>query len=98
MAFIKVPKGHTVDDVVYEVFFMETETGPRFTEWLTVHYAGGAAAHRGVSGNSNSANFCVVADMIHGGCYDYNRMYEELTKDGWKLLNLNKIGGLYEVK
>jgi hypothetical protein len=98
MAFIKNPKGHTVDGVVYEVFFRDTERGTEFAEWITVQYKGGAEAHHMAHGNSNSANFQQVAKMLDGGCYEYNSWYERLPNEGWKLLDLNKLAGLHEVK
>lgn len=98
VAFIKNPKGHTVDGIVYEVFYNEDEPGQRFAEWLTVQYFGGAEAHRCIYGNSNSANFRAVADMVDGGCYDENRFYETMHERGWKKLDLSKMCGLHEVK
>lgn len=98
MAFIKVPKGHTVDGVIYEVFFDETDWGTEIAEWLTVQYKGGAEAHRVISGNSNSANFEVIASMINGGCYEQNLTYELLVSRGFKKLDLNKISCLQEAK
>jgi hypothetical protein len=98
MAFIKNPKGHTVDGIIYEVFFMETEAEPRFSEWLTVQYFGGAEARHCVSGNSNSANFENVASMINGGCYGENMHYNEMPSCGWKKLDLTKMCSLHEVK
>jgi hypothetical protein len=98
MAFVKNPKGHTVDGVIYEVFFRKTTRGTEFAEWLTVQYTGGAEAHVGISGNSNSANFERIAKMIYGGCYEYNGWYERLASEGWMKLDLNKMCGLHEVK
>jgi hypothetical protein len=98
MTFIKVPGGHSVDGIVYEVFFRETERGTEIAEWITVQYKGGAEAHRMVHGNSNSANFQQVAKMLDGGCYEYNSWYERLPDEGWKKLDLNKMTGLHEVK
>lgn len=91
MTFVKVPGGHSVEDVRYEAFFKETEFGPEVIEWLTVQYKGGGRAHRRVTCNSNSANFQAVATMIEGGCYDENPVYWTLDKMGWKKLDLNAI-------
>lgn len=98
MAFVKVPGGHSVDGVVYEVFFRETDWGTEIAEWVTVQYKGGAEAHKIVSGNSNAANFEVVASMIHGGCYEQNRTYESLAERGYKKLDLNQMSLYKEVK
>lgn len=98
MTFIKVPGGHSVDGVVYEVFFKESDWGTEITEWVTVQYKGGAEAHKVVSGNSNSANFQVVAGMIEGGCYEQNRTYEQLAERGFKKLELNTAASYKEAK
>jgi hypothetical protein len=95
MAFIKNPKGHTIDGIVYEVLF---EYDGRFTEWITIQYYGGAEARCCVSGNSNSANFRCVADMVEGGHYAENAYYQDLLSRGWKKLDLNNMTGLHEVK
>jgi hypothetical protein len=98
MTFIKVPKGHSVADVTYEVFFREAEWGTEIAEWLTITYDGGAQAHRVVTGNSNSANFKVVADMIDGGCYEQNPTYDSLADRGLKKLDLNAMCSYKEAK
>ena len=89
MAFVKVPKGHSVEDIKYEVFFRETDLCTEIAEWVTVQYKGGAEAHKVVSGNSSSANFQVVASMIEGGCYEQNSTYDLLEARGFKKLDLN---------
>ena len=100
LAFVKVPKGHSVADVKYEAFFQEFTEPYRvdITEWVTVIYDGGAEAHKCVSGNSNAANFEVVASMVHGGCYEQNLTYELLEARGYKKLDLNKMLSLQEEK
>ena len=98
MAFIKVPKGHSVDSVTYEVFFRGPDWEAEITEWITVQYNGGAKAHRVVSCNSNSANFSVVANMLEGGCYEQNFTYEQLIDRGWKKLDLNVMSSYKEAK
>ena len=98
MVFIKVPRGHSIDGVVYEVFFKEFADFTDISEWITVQYDGGAEAHRCVSGNSNAANFEVVASMIHGGCYDQNLTYENLADRGYKKLDLNQMTSYKEAK
>lgn len=98
MTFIKVPGGHSVDGVLYEVLFKEADWGTEITEWITVQYKGGAEAHRVVTGNSNSANFCVVADMINGGCYEQNYTYDNLVSRGFKKLDLNQMTSYQEAK
>ena len=97
MTFIKVPCGHSVAGVVYEVFFRKTERGTDIAEWITVQYKGGAEAHHMVHGNSNTANFQQVAKMLDGGCYEYNSWYERLSSEGWKKLDLNQMTSYKEI-
>ncbi len=97
MTFIKVPKGHSVTDVTYEAFFKEGDCVD-ITEWVTVTYFGGGKAHKCVSGNSNAANFEVVATMVHGGCYEQNFTYDSLVDRGYKKLDLNKMCSYQEAK
>ena len=96
--FTTVRGGHSVEDVRYEVFFKDTEYGPEIIEWLTVQYNGGGRAHRRVCGNSNSANFQEVADMVDGGCYGENPIYWAMDKMGWKKLDLNAMSSYREVQ
>ena len=98
MTFIKVPKGHSVADVAYEVFFKEFVDFTDISEWITVTYFGGGQAHKCVSGNSNSANFQVVASMVDGGCYEQNLTYDTLDGRGYKKLDLNAMTSYKEVK
>ncbi len=98
MTFVKVPKGHAITDIYYEVFFKEAEDYTDVTEWLTIEYVGGGKAHRCVSGNSNAANFEVVATVIYGGHYDQNLTYANLADRGYKKLDLNKMVSFEEVK
>ena len=89
MTFIKVPKGHSVKDVTYEVFFKESDWGwTDLTEWVTVTYDGGGKAHKCVSGNSNAANFVVIGSMLQGGCYEQVRIYEEQSEQGYEKVKL----------
>jgi hypothetical protein len=98
MTFIKVPKGHSIQDVTYEAFFKEFADFTDISEWITVTYDGDGKAHKCVSGNSNAANFEVVASMIHGGCYDQNFTYTSLQDRGYKKLDLNKMSSYEELK
>lgn len=98
MTFIKVPKGHSVADISYEVFFKEFADFTDISEWVTVTYFGGGKAHKCVSGNSNAANFEVVATMVHGGCYDQNLTYDNLDGRGYKKLDLNSMTSYKEAK
>ena len=100
LAFEKVPGGHSVADITYEVFFKELSEPYRMDiiEWITVTYFGGGQAHKCVSGNSNAANFEVMASMVHGGCYEQNFTYASLHDRGYKQLDLNKMISIQEAK
>jgi hypothetical protein len=99
MSFVKVPRGHSVADVNYEVFFKDCEQyGVDITEWITVTYFGGGQAHKCVYGNSNAANLEVLASMVHGGCYEQNHIYDSLTERGYKKLDLNQMTSYKEAK
>ena len=98
MAFIKNPKGHSVDGIIYTVLFKEDDLGTHFSEWLTMQFMGGAEAHQLITCNSNSANFRAVAGMIEGGCYEQNPDYERLLSLGWKKLDLNMMTSYKEAK
>ena len=98
MTFIKVPSGHSIQDITYEVFFRETEYCTEVVEWLTVTYHGGGKSHRCVSGNSNAANFEVVATVIYSGHYDQNLTYADLAARGYKKMDLNKMASFEEAK
>jgi hypothetical protein len=98
MTFIKVPSGHAITDVKYEVFFKESDDWTDVAEWLTVTYVGGGKSHRCVTGNSNAANFEVVATVIYGGHYDQNLTYFDLPARGYKKLDLNSMTSYKEAK
>lgn len=98
-AFENVSAGHSVSGVFYEVLFKESEQfGTELSEWLVIQFKGGAEAYRVISGNSNSANFQVVAGMIEGGCYGQNLTHQRLLDSGWKRLDLNAMTSFKEVK
>lgn len=97
--FEKVPGGHSVAGVFYEVLFKESEMfGTEISEWIVIQFKGGAVAYRVISGNSNSANFQVIASMIEGGCYGQNPTHARLLAEGWKRLDLNQMSSYKEAK
>ena len=96
--FVKISTGHSVDSIIYEVFFREDEICTDIVEWITVRYKGGAEMHRVVTCNSNAANFRAVADMLEGGCYEQNFMYESLADRGYKKLDLYAMYSYKEIK
>lgn len=60
------PRGLTVEKISYEVY--KTAQG-WIREWIVVTYYGGGFTAKIVSGNSNSANFKVIAEVLDGGDY-----------------------------
>ena len=84
-AFIQVPKGHTVENVTYELYKKEiNETTTYYYEWVIVHFRGGAISPVTANGNSNLANFQVISSLINGGYYDevsyYNAMQDKFER------------------
>lgn len=90
--FIKNPTGHSVVDVTYEVWHKESDKfGHIFVEWIIVHYKGGATSPRRVSGNSNTANFRVIGEMLDCGYYEDLPMYKDQRDLGYKKVDLTKL-------
>lgn len=52
-----------------------------YDEFIIVTYSGGAIAVRIATGNSNTANFQELANMIRGGYYDEVKGYREMVAD-----------------
>lgn len=84
MAFIKVPKGHTVEDIEYEVYKKDINGTPYFYEWIIVHFKGGAISPTTVNGNSNLANFQAISPLIDGGYYDEVQYYQKMEAAGYE--------------
>ena len=79
----------SVEGVSYEVYTKQfSDRISETREWVIVHYHGGGKAMKITSGNSNAANFVVIGGMLHGGCYEQVRMYEEQEDLGFKRLDL----------
>ena len=93
MAFVKNPKGHSVTDITYEVWHKELEQfGHCFVEWVIVHYDGGAISPRRVDGNSNTANFRAIGEMLDNGYYEDLFLYKESQIAlGYKKVDLTKL-------
>jgi hypothetical protein len=82
------PAGSSVEGISYEVYKKEIDDTPVFREWLVIHFDGGAIIPVQVTGNSNLANFRVIATYLIGGYYDEVQMYKRLPELGWELLPL----------
>lgn len=79
------PKGMTVTDVEYEVYRQDlTNYGASITEawyeFIVITFKGGSKLPISVSGNSNSANFGVLAKNINGGDYSEFQYYERIKE------------------
>ena len=71
------PKGLTVENISYEIY--KTPQGC-IREWIVVTYYGGNFTAKLTNGNSNSANFKVIAKILDGGDYSEVPYYLE-TKE-----------------
>ena len=76
--------GSTVEGITYEVYtrpFNEQVSETR--EYVVVHFIGGGKSPRFVSGNSNTANFRILGEMLNGGYYSEVRTYDTLVENGY---------------
>lgn len=74
--------------IEYKVFAHE-EYG--IAEYIVVTYHGGAIAPRNVRGNSNSANYREIGELLDGGYYSEVEHYREIEKDpAWAEVDLGK--------
>lgn len=88
-AFQVRPGCASVEGVDYEVYTKQySERISETREWIIVHYTGGGKAMKIVSGNSNAANFVVIGSMLHGGCYEQVRMYQDQEAEGFERIKL----------
>lgn len=86
-------KGHSIAGISYEVWHKEHEQfGHEFVEWVIVHYNGGAKSYIRATGNSNTANFRAIAEVLDHGNYNEVDVYCERQKAiGFKKINLAKL-------
>ena len=90
-AFEVGPRGCTVTSIDYEVYRHASMTGYVYEEYIIVNFDGGAKCVRVANGNGNMANFREIGKLIDGGYYDEINMYENLTKFGFELVNLEEV-------
>lgn len=77
------PKCGSVEGVTYEVYIKDHGEGRiEYREWVIVHFVGGGCCPRLVNGNSNTANFRVIGEMLNGGYYSEVIDYETQTERG----------------
>ena len=92
-AFEAKPRASSVDSIEYEVYKKEStvnEGQTYFVEYLVVNFFGGAISVKTVNGNSCTANFRALGELIDGGYYDEVRGYETLDDNGFEKVNLDE--------
>lgn len=83
------PKCGSVAGVSYEVYTKDHGEGRVETrEWVIVHFFGGGRCPKVVSGNSNTANFRAVGQLLDGGHYEESRFYEIQKDNGFVKIEL----------
>ena len=89
-AFEKNLSKSSVTSIEYEVYHRKVtingEERDHYVEYVVVNYIGGGKCVRFVSGNSNTANFQVIGDLLEGGYYDEMQDYEMVRTLGEKVI------------
>lgn len=80
------PRTHSVDLVEYELYtkYVENEDAQDYTyyqEYLVVTFKGGAKNVRNINGNSDTANFRELGQLINGGYYKELEFYNNGLKE-----------------
>ena len=85
-------KGHSVKDIVYEVWHKRHEQfGDAFAEWIIVYFDSGAKSPCHVDCNSNTANFRAIGNIVDGGYFgDIYRYDDGQVSLGYKKVDLTK--------
>lgn len=91
-AFAKNLSKSSVTSLEYEVYHRKVtingEERDHYVEYVVVNFIGGGKCVRFVSGNSNTANFRVIGEMLDGGYYDEIPAYNGLKDKGFKYVIL----------
>lgn len=91
-AFAKNLSKSSVTSLEYEVYHRKVtvngEERDHYVEYVVVNFIGGGKCVRFVSGNSNTANFRVIGEMLDGGYYDEIPTYNGLKDNGFKYVIL----------
>ena len=91
-AFAKNLSKSSVTSLEYEVYHRKVtingEERDHYVEYVVVNFVGGGKCVRFVSGNSNTANFRVIGEMLDGGYYDEIPTYNGLKDNGFKYVIL----------
>ena len=82
----------SVVKVDYEVYSKQDPNSNLnyYSEFIVVTFFGGAKSVINVSGNSDSANFRAIGELIDGGHYDAVRYWEELPNNGFIKIDLEE--------
>lgn len=75
-----------VEKITYEIFTKDFNGEPYFREYVVVHFKGGAISTRTCTGNSNSANYRTIGNLIDGGYYSEVEDYKSMEDCGFKLV------------
>lgn len=91
--FTRNSKGHSIAGISYEVWHKEHEQfGHEFLEWIIVSYDGGAKSYIRATGNSNTANFRAIGEVLDHGYYlDVDTYRERQVELGFKKVILAKL-------
>lgn len=86
-AFEKNLSKSSVTSIEYEVYHRKLtingEERDYYVEYVVVNFIGGGKCVRFVSGNSNTANFRVIGELLEGGYYDEVPDYNSLKERGF---------------
>ena len=86
-AFEKNLSKSSVTSIEYEVYHkkvtVDNEERDYYIEYVIVNFVGGGKCVRLVNGNSNTANFRAIGDMLDGGYYDEIPIYNTLSEKGY---------------
>ena len=59
-----------------------------YREFVIITFTSGAKSIRTITGNSNSANFREIGNLIDGGYYEEIKYYKELFLSGYTIVEL----------
>lgn len=91
--FTRNSKGHSIAEISYEVWHKESEQCEHdFIEWIIVSYNGGAKSYLRATGNSNTANFRAISEVLDHGFYEDMITYcKRQVVLGYRKVNLAKL-------
>lgn len=84
------PKGACINKIEYRVFQKGTGEAAYFREWIVVTYKGGGYSPLIVTGNSNTANYRAIGQVLDHGNYESIDSFEamQLPEQGFIELEL----------